>query len=130
MITTGSMNDQLRESLKQLAHAGLQNGLLNFSQLLDVLTTESVSSIKRKIEKSEEDAMQRAQEQQEQEAQAAQAQMQQQAQMEQAKQQQEAAKLEHETVEKQKDRDHQTMLKQLKNLLRKIPNVFLTNTIT
>jgi len=113
MITTGSMNDQLRESLKQLAHAGLQNGLLNFSQLLDVLTTESVSSIKRKIEKSEEDAMQRNQQAQEQEAQAQQAQMEQAAQVEQAKQQQEMFKLEHESVEKQKDRDHSYMLKQL-----------------
>lgn len=113
MITTGSMNDQLRESLKQLAHAGLQNGLLNFSQLLDVLTTESVSSIKRKIEKSEEDAMQRNQEAQQQEQQMAQAQMEQQAQAEQAKAQQEAVKMEQESVEKQKDRDHALMLKQL-----------------
>ena len=40
--------------------------MINFSQLLDIMTTNSVSSIKRKIQRAEEDAKQSAQKQQEQ----------------------------------------------------------------
>lgn len=113
MITTGSMNDNLRDSLKQLAHAGLQNQMLNFSQLLDIMTTESVSSIKRKIEAAEEAREQAAQEQQQQEMQMAQEQAKAQQQAEQAKHEHEMHKLQHEKEENQKDRDHQMLLKQL-----------------
>lgn len=112
-ITTGSMNDNLRDSLKQLAHAGLQNGMINFSQLLDIMTTNSVSSIKRKIQRAEEDAKQSAQKQQEQEAQQVQQQLQQQAQMEQAKAEAEVVKQEKELEDNQKDRDNAILLKQL-----------------
>ena len=79
------MNDNLRDSLKQLAHAGMQNGMINFSQLLDIMTTNSVSAIKRKIERSEEDTKAQQAEQQKQEQQMQQQQLQQQAQMAEAK---------------------------------------------
>lgn len=112
-VTTGSMNDNLRDSLKQLAHAGLQNGMINFSQLLDIMTTNSVSAIKRKIERSEEDAQQRAQQAQEQEQALAQQQMQQQAQIEAAKQQAEVDKQLRELEDNQRDRENAILLKQL-----------------
>tara|TARA_R110002126_G_scaffold1738_4_gene10454 strand:+ start:5454 stop:7862 length:2409 start_codon:yes stop_codon:yes gene_type:complete len=112
-VTTGSMNDNLRESLKQLAHAGMQNGMINFSQLLDIMTTNSVSAIKRKIEKSEEDAKAGAAEAQQQEMQAAQQQLQQQAQIEQAKAQAEVEKQLRELDDNDKNRMNAILLKQL-----------------
>jgi hypothetical protein len=112
-VTTGSMNDNLRESLKQLAHAGLQNGMINFSQLLDIMTTNSVSAIKRKIEKSEEDAKIQAQKQQEQEQQLAQQQLQQQAAIEEQKAQAEVDKQIRELEDNQRDRENAILLKQL-----------------
>ena len=112
-ITTGSMNDNLRDSLKQLAHAGMQNGMINFSQLLDIMTTNSVSAIKRKIEKSEEDTKAQAAEQQQQEQQMAQQQLQQQAQMEQEKAKAVVEKQIRELEDNQKDRDNAILLKQL-----------------
>ncbi|NDB58375.1 hypothetical protein EB001_08005 [bacterium] len=63
-ITTG-VDDNIRNQLKDLAHAGLQNGLLNFSQLMDIMMTEDTASIRRKIEKSEMDKMEQAQKQEE-----------------------------------------------------------------
>ena len=60
-ITTGSMTDNMREQLQQMAHAGLQNGLIKFSQLMDIMTTESVASIRRKIEQAERDTQEQNQ---------------------------------------------------------------------
>ena len=112
-ITTGSMNDNLRESMKQLAHAGLQTGMINFSQLLDIMTTSSVSSIKRKLERSEEDAKAAAQKAQEQAMQAEQQKLQVTAQIEQAKQEAEVLKQDKELNDNQKDRDNAIYIKQL-----------------
>lgn len=113
MITTGSMNDNLRESLKQLAHAGLQNQMINFSQLLDILTTNSVSAIKRKIERAEEDSMERAQKANEQAMQMEQQKMQQAAAIEQAKAQAEVDKQLRELEDNERDRENAILLKQL-----------------
>jgi hypothetical protein len=55
--------------MKQLAHAGLQSGIINFSQLLDIYTSDSISSIRRKIQTAEEEKLQRDQEAQEQQGQ-------------------------------------------------------------
>lgn len=87
-ITDGGVDGQILQELKGLAHAGIQNDKLNFSQLMDIYTTDSLSSIRRKIEKSEIDKLARDQKAQEQ-----QAQMQEQA-------------LKAQAEEKQKDRDH------------------------
>jgi hypothetical protein len=65
-MTTNSTNDkQLYEALKQLAHAGIQNDKINFSQLMDIYTTTSLSSIRRKIEKAESDKQKLAQQSEE-----------------------------------------------------------------
>ena len=48
--------------LKQFAHAGLQNDKLEFSQVVDIMSTDSISSMKRKLEDFEE--QKRTQEQQ------------------------------------------------------------------
>jgi hypothetical protein len=53
LITDGAASHELLQTMKQLAHAGLQNGLINFSQLIDIYSTESMASIRRKIERAE-----------------------------------------------------------------------------
>ena len=64
-ITDGGLDAVILEQLKSLAHAGIQNDKLNFSQLMDIYTTDSLSSIRRKIEKSETDKIFRDQKTQE-----------------------------------------------------------------
>lgn len=57
-ITDGHNSQELLSSMKQLAHAGIQNGLINFSQLLDIYSTESIAAIRRKIVRSEKEKQQ------------------------------------------------------------------------
>jgi len=67
LITTTNNNlTELVENMKQLAHAGIQNGLITFSQLLDIYTTDSVTEIRRKIEAAEMEKLQQQEEQQQQ----------------------------------------------------------------
>ena len=58
-ITNGAKSFELIENLKQLAHAGIQNQMITFSQLMDIYTTDSVASIRRKIQRSEAEMQQR-----------------------------------------------------------------------
>jgi len=97
LYISNSANDaELIDNLKQLAQAGIQNDKINFSQLMDIWSSESISSVRRKIEKAEQDKQKRDEsvQQQTQELQT---------------QQIEAAK-----EEKQKDRQHQIDLEILK----------------
>lgn len=64
-ITDGGLDAVVLQELKSLAHAGIQNDKLNFSQLMDIYTTDSLTSIRRKIEKSESDKIERDQKNQE-----------------------------------------------------------------
>lgn len=57
-ITDGANSQELLNSMKQLAHAGIQNGLINFSQLLDIYSTDSIASIRRKIVRAEKEKQQ------------------------------------------------------------------------
>jgi hypothetical protein len=65
MVSNSQGDAELREALKQLAHAGIQNDKISFGQLMDIYTTESMSSVRRKIEKAEQERQQQAQEAQE-----------------------------------------------------------------
>lgn len=84
-VTNGAKSFELIQNLKQLAHAGIQNQMINFSQLLDIYTTDSVASIRRKIQRSEQEMQQRQEQMQEREGQMAQEQIQAQAEEEQKK---------------------------------------------
>lgn len=53
LITSGAGTNELMRTMKQLAHAGIQNGLINYTQLMDIFSTESQSAVRRKIEKAE-----------------------------------------------------------------------------
>ena len=77
VMSNNLMDTQMRERFIQLAQSGLQNDKLNFSQLMDIMTDRSISSMRRKIETAEDDAIKRQQEQQQQQMQSQQ-QMQQQ----------------------------------------------------
>ena len=58
-ITIGSSMEyqQLQQTMIQLAQAGLQNDKVNFSQIMDILTDPSISSVRRKIETAERQKM-------------------------------------------------------------------------
>jgi hypothetical protein len=58
LITDGSGSHELLQTMKQLAHAGIQTGIINFSQLIDIYSTDSISAIRRKIERAEEEKKQ------------------------------------------------------------------------
>ena len=70
MISNATNDAELIQSMKQLAQAGIQNDKINFSGLMDIYLSESMSSIRRKIETYEEEAIQRQQQQHEQTLQA------------------------------------------------------------
>jgi hypothetical protein len=63
-ITDGSGSYELLQTMKQLAHAGIQNGIMNFSQLLDIYSTDSIASIRRKIVRAENEMKQEKQKEQ------------------------------------------------------------------
>ncbi len=61
-ITNGSENHRLMQSLKELAHAGIQNDKLNFSQLMDIYMSPDLASVRRRLEEAEQSAINREQE--------------------------------------------------------------------
>lgn len=61
VMTDSSTLTDLRNTLIRLAHAGIQNQVLNFSSFMDIYMTTSIADTRRKIEKAEAD-MQRRQE--------------------------------------------------------------------
>jgi hypothetical protein len=80
-----SSNAELLNAMKQLAHAGLQNDKINFSQMMDIYLTPSIASVRKKIETAEAEKQQADQQQQQQ------AQKMQQEQLQAAQQQQQEA---------------------------------------
>lgn len=62
-VTSGGNTLELENMLKQLGHAGLQNDKINFAQLIDIYTSESVSAMARKVEAAEQAKLQREDEQ-------------------------------------------------------------------
>jgi hypothetical protein len=59
MISNSTKDAELVQAMKQLAQAGLQNDKINFSGLMDIYLSESMSSMRRKIEQYEEDTLKR-----------------------------------------------------------------------
>lgn len=62
VISDAAKDQELLQNLKQLAHAGIQNDKITFSEVIDIFQTDSVSDIARKIKASEEARSQQAQE--------------------------------------------------------------------
>lgn len=67
-ITSSANNQRMLNAMQQLAQAGIQNDKINFSQLLDIYSTDSISAIRRKIERGEREKNQRDQQAQQQQA--------------------------------------------------------------
>jgi hypothetical protein len=65
-VSNGREDAELRDNLKQLSHAAIQNDKASFSELMDIWTSPSLTSMRRKLERSEEAKMQQAQKQNEQ----------------------------------------------------------------
>ena len=63
MISNSTNDAELIQAMKTLAQSGLQNDKINFSGLMDIYLSESMSSMRRKIERYEEEALQRQQQQ-------------------------------------------------------------------
>jgi hypothetical protein len=59
MISNSTQDAELIGAMKQLAQAGIQNDKINFSGLMDIYLSDSMSSMRRKIEQYEEDTLQR-----------------------------------------------------------------------
>lgn len=86
-LTSGSDTMELMQSLKEFAHAGLQNDKISFKEILDIYMNPSIVSVRRKIEQAE---INNANERQKQQQQAQELQTQA---LEAAKQEQEATRL-------------------------------------
>lgn len=84
-VDTGNDVQELNQNLGQLAQAGLQNDKMNFSTLMKIYTTKSVSERMRLIENYEEEVLQQQQQAQQMQQQQFEQQLQQQAQIEQAR---------------------------------------------
>ena len=70
MISNSTNDAELIQAMKSLAQAGLQNDKLNFSALMDIYLSDSMSSMRRKIEQYEEDAEKAVQQAQQEQLQA------------------------------------------------------------
>jgi len=86
LFINNSTNDtRLYEDLRMLSQALVQNDKITASNMIDIYSSDSIQSIKRKLETFEEETRQREYEMQKQQIQAQQQQIQQQAQLEQEK---------------------------------------------
>ena len=95
-ISNSKDDQELLENMKQLAHAGIQNDKINFTQLMDIYNSDSLSAIRRKIEKAEQEKSERDQKTQEQ------------------AQVMQTEKLQAEAQEKEKERAHDIELEAIK----------------
>jgi hypothetical protein len=92
LVSVNNKYQELDQILKQLAHAGIQNDKMDFSTLMSIYMSDSLSDIRRKIESKEEAKNQQAQEQFQAEQQQSQQQIQAQMETEQMKMQAEEEK--------------------------------------
>jgi len=65
-VSHSASDSQLMDSIKSLAQAGIQNDKVNFSQLMDIYMSPSLADMRKKLERAEEDKIQRDQKAQQQ----------------------------------------------------------------
>lgn len=61
MLSNASRDTEIFQSLQQLAHAAIQNDKMDFSMLMEIMNSESISHIRRSIEKTEQEKEQQRQ---------------------------------------------------------------------
>jgi len=113
-VVNSTMDQNLMAELRQLAHAGLQSGLLNFEQLIDIFSTESISSVKKKMERAQRQQQEQAQQAQEREMQLEQQKMQMEVQKVESERQFELVKQEREFQDNERDRENRMEIERLK----------------
>lgn len=92
LVSVNNKYQELDQMLKQLAHAGIQNDKMDFSTLMSIYMSDSLSDVRRKIDSKEQERNQQAQQQFETEQSNIQQQLEQQAMIEEAKMNLEEAK--------------------------------------
>tara|TARA_R110000803_G_scaffold71102_4_gene134152 strand:- start:956 stop:3442 length:2487 start_codon:yes stop_codon:yes gene_type:complete len=95
-ISNSSADAELLQTIKGLAQSGMQNGLIDFTGIMDIYTTESISDMRRKIEQKEVEKKQAEQQAQEQSQKMQEQQLQAQKEQQQAAQEFEMAKIDKE----------------------------------
>ena len=63
VVSNTSADSEMMQALKSLAQAGLQNDKLTFTEIMSIYMSDSVSSVRRKIQEGEENRSQQAQQQ-------------------------------------------------------------------
>lgn len=61
VAVSGLYIENMRQQMQQLAHAGLQNGMMTFSTLLDIYMSPSMQDMRKSIETAEREKMERDQ---------------------------------------------------------------------
>jgi hypothetical protein len=68
VLTSGQNDVELMQSLKEFAHAGLQNDKISFKELIDIYMNPSINATRRRLESAEAKREKQLQDQQEQQA--------------------------------------------------------------
>ena len=115
-IDDGPNTQELMQALNQLAHAGMQTGQIKFRDLIEIYKKDSISSLARYLEESQDKMAQEQQEQQQAEQQHQKELADQQAQLQQQALQLEYEKLNREDVNRQLDRENKIQIETLKGM--------------
>jgi len=115
-IDDGPNTQELMQALNQLAHAGMQTGQIKFRDLIEIYKKDSISSLARYLEESQDKMAQEQQEAQQAEQQHQKELADQQAQLAQQALQLEYEKLNREDVNRQLDRENKIQIETLKGM--------------
>lgn len=115
-IDDGPNTQELMQALNQLAHAGMQTGQIKFRDLIEIYKKDSISSLARYLEESQDKMAQEQQEAQQAQQQHEKELAEQQAQLKQQALQLEYEKLNREDVNRQLDRENKIQIETLKGM--------------
>jgi hypothetical protein len=115
-IDDGPNTQELMQALNQLAHAGMQTGQIKFRDLIEIYKKDSISSLARYLEESQDKMAQEQQEQQQAQQQHEKELAQQEAEIRQQALQLEYERLNREDVNRQLDRENKIQIETLKGL--------------
>ena len=113
-IDDGPNTQELMQALNQLAHAGMQTGQIKFRDLIEIYKKDSISSLARYLEESQDKMAQEQQEQQQAQQQHEKEIAQQQAELQAQALQLEYEKLNREDINRQLDRDNKVQIETLR----------------
>ena len=115
-IDDGPNTQELMQALNQLAHAGMQTGQIKFRDLIEIYKKDSISSLARYLEESQDKMVQEQQEQQQAQQQHEKELAQQETEIRQQALQLEYERLNREDVNRQLDRENKIQIETLKGM--------------